>query len=162
MMGISSPTDSIPQTTTLKAAEVRADKINSGITSIQAKSLTGAALAGESVEGLIRTLSGVVATDELSSQYAVRGGSFDENLLLIEGFEVYRPQLARSGQQEGLSAINPDLVGNLEFSAGGFSVLHGDKLSSVLSVRYQPTAFNLPEGQAQWKVKTGLNASRLA
>ena len=162
MMGISSPTDSIPQTTTLKAAEVRADKVNSGITRIQAKSLTGAALAGESVEGLIRTLSGVVATDELSSQYAVRGGSFDENLLLIEGFEVYRPQLARSGQQEGLSAINPDLVGNLEFSAGGFSVLYGDKLSSVLSVRYQPTAFNLPEGQAQWKVKTGLYASRLA
>ena len=73
----------------------------------------------------------------MSSQYNVRGGNFDENLVYINGFEVFRPFLARAGQQEGMSIIHPHLVGNILFSAGGFSALYGDKLSSVLDVQYK-------------------------
>jgi hypothetical protein len=88
------------------------------------------------VESLLRTLPGVVASDELSSQYSVRGGTYDENLVYVNGFELYRPQLARSGQQEGLSVLNPDLVSSLTFTAGGFHAELGDKLSSALEVNY--------------------------
>ncbi|MBX2845865.1 MAG: TonB-dependent receptor [Saprospiraceae bacterium] len=92
------------------------------------------------VEALLKALPGVNSSNELSSQYSVRGGNFDENLVYINGFEVYRPQLIRSGQQEGLSIINPDLTGNIYFSSGGFEPLYGDKLSSVLDITYkQPT-----------------------
>ncbi|HKK89088.1 MAG TPA: carboxypeptidase-like regulatory domain-containing protein, partial [Saprospiraceae bacterium] len=69
---------------------------------------------------------------ELSSQYNVRGGNFDENLVYVNGFEIYRPQLIRSSQQEGLTFANPDLIGNLKFSSGGFESKYGDKMSSVL------------------------------
>ena len=89
------------------------------------------------VEGLIKTLGGVSSNNELSNQFSVRGGNFDENLTYINDIEIYRPQLISSGQQEGLSIINPDLVDHLNFSAGGFDAQYGDKMSSVLDVHYQ-------------------------
>ncbi len=88
-------------------------------------------------ETAIKTLPGVVSNNELSSQYNVRGGSFDENLVYVNDIQIYRPFLIRSGNQEGLSFINPDLVENIEFSAGGFSSRYGDKMSSVLAVKYK-------------------------
>ena len=94
------------------------------------------------VEALIKTLPGVASSNELSSQYSVRGGNFDENLVYVNDFEIYRPFLVRSGQQEGLSFINADLVSSISFSAGGFEAKYGDKLSSVLDIRYkQPKEF---------------------
>jgi len=86
---------------------------------------------------MIKTMQGVSSGNELSSQYNVRGGSFDENLIYVNDFEVYRPQLIRSGQQEGLSFINGNMVDNLVFSPGGFEAKYGDKLSSVLNVNYR-------------------------
>jgi hypothetical protein len=89
------------------------------------------------VESLLKSLPGVSSNNELSSQYNVRGGNFDENLIYVNDIEIYRPFLVRSGQQEGLSFINPDLVGSLQFSAGGFEAKYGDKLSSVLDINYR-------------------------
>ncbi|MFW6326937.1 MAG: TonB-dependent receptor [Bacteroidota bacterium] len=84
---------------------------------------------------------GVSSTSELTSQYSVRGGNFDENLVYVNDVEIYRPFLIRSGEQEGLSFINPDLVANVHFSAGGFDAMHGDKMSSVLDIQYKrPTS----------------------
>ena len=80
---------------------------------------------------------GVVSNSELSSQYAVRGGNFDENLVYVNDMEIYRPFLVRSGQQEGLSFVNPDMVSDIEFSAGGWQPKYGDKLSSVLAIKYK-------------------------
>ncbi len=95
------------------------------------------------VEALIKTLPGVSTTTELSAQYNVRGGNFDENLVYVEGIEIYRPFLIRSGQQEGLSFINPDLVSDIRFSAGGFDAMYGDKMASVLDIRYRdPESFS--------------------
>ncbi|MDR4987582.1 MAG: TonB-dependent receptor [Bacteroidales bacterium] len=88
------------------------------------------------VEGLIHTLPGVSTTTELSSQYSVRGGNFDENLVYVNGIEIYRPFLVRSGQQEGLSFLNPSLVASIEFSSGGFNAMYGDKMASVLDITY--------------------------
>lgn len=88
------------------------------------------------VESLIKTLPDVNSNNELSSQYSVRGGSFDENLVYINGVEVYRPQLIRSGQQEGMSIVNPDMVDHLLFSPGGFDATYGDRMSSVLDIIY--------------------------
>ncbi len=90
----------------------------------------------------IKTMAGVSSNNELSSQYNVRGGSYDENLIYVNDLEIYRPQLVRSGQQEGLSFINPDLVNNVNFSAGGFEARYGDKLSSVLDVNYRSPKAN--------------------
>lgn len=99
---------------------------------------------GSGVEGIIKTLPGVSSYNELSSQYSVRGGNFDENLVYVNGIEVYRPFLVRNGQQEGLSFINPDMVGNIKFSAGGFEARYGDKMSSVLDIEYrQPKKFGI-------------------
>lgn len=89
------------------------------------------------IEDLVKTLPGVSSTNELSSQYNVRGGNFDENLIYVNGIEIYRPFLVGSGQQEGLSFINSRLVSNIEFSAGGFAAEYGDKLSSVLDITYK-------------------------
>ena len=89
------------------------------------------------VEALIKTLPGVSTNNELSSQYTVRGGNFDENLVYVNDIEIYRPFLIRSGQQEGLSFINSDLVSTIEFSAGGFNAKYGDKMSSVLDIKYR-------------------------
>lgn len=94
-------------------------------------------VSGGSVEAMITTMPGVNSSNEMSSQYSVRGGSFDENSVYINGMEVYRPQLIRSGQQEGLSVINPDLVGNLKFSSGGFPARYADKMSSALDITYR-------------------------
>ncbi|NJK93637.1 MAG: TonB-dependent receptor [Bacteroidales bacterium] len=90
-----------------------------------------------SLESLIKTSPGVFSQNELSSQYSVRGGNFDENLVYVNDIEIVRPFLIRSGQQEGLSFINPDLVGSIRFSAGGFEARYGDKMSSVLDVTYR-------------------------
>ena len=98
--------------------------------------------SGNAVEELIQQQAGVSTHNELSSQYNVRGGSFDENSVYINGVEVYRPLLIRSGQQEGLSVINPDMVGSVGFSSGGFSAKYGDKMSSALDITYkQPQKF---------------------
>ncbi len=95
---------------------------------------------GGGLEGLIKLAVG--SHDELTSQYSVRGGSFDENLVYVNDFEIYRPFLVRAGQQEGLSFINSDLVSNVNFSVGGFQARYGDKMSSVLDVTYKrPTQF---------------------
>lgn len=89
------------------------------------------------VENLLMTFAGVNNNNELSTQYNVRGGNFDENLVYVNGIEVYRPFLVRSGQQEGLSFINTNMVQNIYFSAGGFQAKYGDKLSSVLEITYR-------------------------
>lgn len=94
-------------------------------------------ISGNYVETLVKTNLGVVSTNELSSKYNVRGGNFDENLVYINGIEIYRPTLIRSGQQEGLSIINSDMVQNIKFSAGGFDAQYGDKISSVLDITYK-------------------------
>ena len=97
---------------------------------------------GGSIESLLITFAGVSQTNELSSQYNVRGGSFDENSVYVNGIEVHRPLLIRSGQQEGLSFVNPEMVENVGFSAGGYSAKYGDKMSSVLDITYKrPQAF---------------------
>lgn len=93
--------------------------------------------SGGGVERLITSQAGVSTHNELSSQYNVRGGSFDENSVYINGIEVYRPLLIRSGQQEGLSIINPDMVQTIGFSAGGFEARYGEKMSSVLDITYK-------------------------
>lgn len=92
---------------------------------------------GNAVEDLVATQAGVSTHNELSSQYNVRGGSFDENFVYINGVEVYRPMLISSGQQEGLSVINSDMVERVDFSAGGFEAKYGDKMSSVLDITYR-------------------------
>ena len=89
------------------------------------------------IEAILKTLPGVSSANELSSQYSVRGGNFDENLVYVNGIEVYRPFLVRSGQQEGLSFVNTDMVGSILFSAGGFDAKYGDKMSSVLDITYK-------------------------
>ena len=89
------------------------------------------------VEGIIKTLQGVTSNTELSSQYSVRGGNYDENLVYVNEVEIYRPFLVRSGQQEGLSFTNTDLIQNIDFSAGGFQAKYGDKMSSVLDITYR-------------------------
>jgi hypothetical protein len=94
-------------------------------------------VSGNAVEELIQAQAGVSTHSELSSQYNVRGGSFDENSVYINDVEVYRPFLVRSGQQEGLSIINPDMVESINFSTGGFEAKYGDKMSSVLDITYK-------------------------
>ena len=102
--------------------------------------------AGGSIESLVVTFAGVSSNNELSSQYSVRGGSYDENIVYVNGLEVFRPLLIRSGQQEGLSFINPDMTESVNFSAGGFEARYGDKMSSVLDITYKkPKGF---EGSA--------------
>lgn len=98
--------------------------------------------SGNAVENVLTTMAGVSSKNEMSSQYMVRGGSYDENSVYINGIEVYRPQLISSGQQEGLSIINGDMVQKVEFSTGGFNAEYGDKMSSVLDITYRdPEAF---------------------
>jgi hypothetical protein len=98
--------------------------------------------ANAGVENILKTLPGVYSNNELSTAYNVRGGNYDENLVYVNEIEVYRPFLVRSGQQEGLSFTNTDLVQNVDFSAGGFQAKYGDKLSSVLDITYRtPTHF---------------------
>ncbi len=97
---------------------------------------------GGSIESLLITFAGVSQTNEMSSQYTVRGGNFDENSVYVNGTEVYRPLLIRAGQQEGLSFVNPSMVESVSFSAGGFDAKFGDKMSSVLDITYKkPKSF---------------------
>ena len=93
--------------------------------------------SGNAVEELIQSQAGVSTHSELSSQYNVRGGSFDENSVYINNVEIYRPFLVRSGQQEGISVINPDMVEKIEFSTGGYEARYGDKMSSALNITYK-------------------------
>ena len=99
------------------------------------KSLPSA--SGNAVEELIQSQAGVSTHSELSSQYNVRGGSFDENSVYIDNVEIYRPFLIRSGQQEGISVINPDMVEKISFSTGGYEARYGDKMSSALNIKYR-------------------------
>ncbi len=95
-----------------------------------------------SIESLIKTLPGVASNNELSTQYSVRGGNYDENLVYVDDVEIYRPFLVRMGQQEGMSFLNSDLTSSVLFSAGGFNAQYGDKMASVLDIKYKrPTEF---------------------
>jgi len=108
-----------------------------GIITIKPETIRKIPGANAGVENLLMTLPGVSNNNELSTQYAVRGGNYDENLVYVNDIEVYRPFLIRSGQQEGLSFVNSNLVQNVDFSAGGFQAKYGDKLSSVLDITYK-------------------------
>lgn len=108
-----------------------------GIITLKPETIRKIPGANAGVENLLLTLPGVSNNNELSTQYSVRGGNYDENLVYVNGIEVYRPFLVRSGQQEGLSFVNTDLVQNVDFSAGGFQAKYGDKLSSVLDITYK-------------------------
>ena len=110
-----------------------------GIDSRKAKIIPS---ANQGIESVLKTLPGVNFNNELSTQYNVRGGSFEENLVYVNGIEIYRSFLVRSGRQEGLSFVNPDLTQNVDFSSGGFQAKYGDKLSSVLDITYRkPSRF---------------------
>ncbi|ARV08750.1 TonB-dependent receptor [Winogradskyella sp. PC-19] len=113
-----------------------------GVVTISPKVIRTIKGAQPGVENILKTLPGVNISNELSTQYSVRGGNFDENLVYVNEIEVYRPFLIRSGNQEGLSFVNTDLVSNVDFSAGGFQARYGDKLSSVLDITYKkPSKF---------------------
>lgn len=104
---------------------------------LNVKEVSGMPSASGNFEIILKTLPGVSTNNELSSQYSVRGGNFDENILYVNDVEISRPVLIRNGQQEGLSFINSDLLSSAKFSAGGFESRYGDKLSSVLDVKYE-------------------------
>lgn len=125
--------------TTLGEVQVEGQRIQSGQTQeLKPKDMKMApTAAGNAVEELIQSQAGVSTHSELSSQYNVRGGSFDENSVYINHVEVFRPFLVRSGQQEGLSIINPDMVERIGFSTGGFEAKYGDKMASVLDITYK-------------------------
>ena len=108
-----------------------------GIANIDPATIRKIPGANAGVENVLKTFAGVNGNNELSTQYSVRGGNYDENLVYVNEIEVYRPFLIRSGQQEGLSFTNTDLVENVDFSAGGFQAKYGDKLSSVLDITYR-------------------------
>lgn len=110
---------------------------NQELTRIDPILMTHIPTASQDFNAILFTLPGVSNRNELSSAYSVRGGNFDENLVYVNGIEIYRPFLVRSGQQEGLSFINPDMVSSVLFSAGGFEAKYGDKMSSVLDVQYR-------------------------
>jgi hypothetical protein len=114
----------------------------SGIISIEPEVIRRNPSLSGGIESVIKTLQGVTSSTELSAAYSVRGGNYDENLVYVNEVEIYRPFLVRSGQQEGLSFTNTDLIQNIEFSAGGFQAKFGDKMSSVLDITYRkPTKF---------------------
>ncbi len=135
---------------TMKAADIHLSEVT--VTEMQKNSgtvrridpkflnlLPDAAAGG--VETLLKTLPGVSSNNELSSQYTVRGGNFDENMVYVNDIEIYRPFLVRAGQQEGLSFINSDLISTIDFSAGGFDARYGDKMSSVLDIKYRRPSY---------------------
>ena len=116
------------------------ERTETGLVKINPKSAAMLPSATGGVEGLIKILVG--SNNELTSQYSVRGGNYDENLIYINDFEIYRPYLVRNGQQEGLSFINPELTRNINFYNGGFQAKYGDKISSVLDIQYRkPVSF---------------------
>jgi hypothetical protein len=122
----------------------RGRKEVTGITSISPEQLLKIPGANAGVENILKLLPGVSSNNELSTQYSVRGGNFDENLVYVNEIEVYRPFLIRSAQQEGLSFVNSSMVQDVTFSPGGFQAKYGDKLSSVLDIVYKtPATFSL-------------------
>lgn len=128
-----------PYSTELGGVEVRAYKrqpSNMQVLNTDQFRMTPDA-SGGNIESLLTSFAGVNSSNELSSQYSVRGGNYDENSVYVNNIEVYRPLLVRAGQQEGLSFINPDLVQSVQFSAGGFGARYGDKSASVLDVTYK-------------------------
>ena len=128
----------ILKTEQLEEVIIKDNKKNAqGITSIDVKKAQNVIGPNAGVENVLMTLPGVNNNNELSTQYNVRGGNFDENLVYVNGIQVYRPFLIRSGQQEGLSFINSNMVQNINFSAGGFQAKYGDRLSSVLDITYR-------------------------
>lgn len=129
----------LPNTAVINEVEVVArQRNNNGVEKIGTDELKRTPTAsGNAVEDLLGTMAGVTMNNEMSSQYSVRGGSFDENLVYVNGIEIYRPQLISSGQQEGLSFINSSMVGSIGFSTGGFAPEYGDKMSSVLDITYK-------------------------
>lgn len=124
-------------------------------------------VSGGNIESLLTSFAGVSSNNEMSSQYSVRGGNYDENSVYVNGIEVYRPLLVRAGQQEGLSFINPDMVSEVNFSAGGFDAKYGDKMSSVLDVRYKkPEKFEADvalslQGASAYVGSSGKNYSQI-
>ena len=133
----------LPLSTQLESIEVKDQQLRTNTFSrLDPKVLTLIPTINASVEDLIKTMPGVSSRNELSSQYSVRGGNYDENLVFVNDIEIYRPFLVRSGQQEGQSFLNPDLVSGISFSSGGFDAKYGDKMSSVLDIKYKkPTEF---------------------
>lgn len=133
-----------PSTRVLQQVEVREEKSReTAFSQIDIQKLEQAVGPSGGVESILKTLPDVSSNNEMSSQYSVRGGSFDENLVYINGIEIYRPMLIRSAQQEGMSIINPDLVDYILFSPGGFDASYGDKLSSALDITYgRPQEFS--------------------
>ncbi|MDD6357714.1 MAG: carboxypeptidase-like regulatory domain-containing protein [Bacteroidales bacterium] len=127
----------------LSAVEVREfRRQTSGSESIDVSDVRLMTGVSGGIENLLTTMAGVNSNNELSTQYSVRGGSYDENMVYVNGIEIYRPLLIRSGQQEGLSFVNTDLVESVSFSSGGFDAQYGDKMSSVLDIKYKkPAAF---------------------
>jgi len=115
----------------------RENKRVEGITTLSPEAIRRMPSAISGVTSLLTSLPGINSNNELSTQYAVRGGNYDENLVYVNEIEVYRPFLIRSGQQEGLSFVNDDLTSSVDFSAGGFQAKFGDKLSSVLDITYR-------------------------
>lgn len=127
-----------PIMTFLPDIEVRDQQVlSSDIIRLDPRVTTSLPGPSASVERLIQTLPGVSSASELSSQYSVRGGNYDENLVYVNGIEIYRPFLIRAGQQEGLSFLNPEMVSSINFSSGGFNAQYGDKMSSVLDITYK-------------------------
>ena len=145
-------------------------RVIKGMTALTSETIRNISGANAGVENLLMSLPGVNSNNELSTQYAVRGGNYDENLVYVNEIEVYRPQLIRSGQQEGLSFLNPDMIQQVQFSAGGFEASYGDKLSSVLDITYKSfsknqTLLSLSRlggnlswslGKEKWSMITGL------
>lgn len=138
------PSEALQVVTTLKELprEVNAVVVQStydraeALQQISLKSIDKIPLPSGNIESLLTTL-GASSRNEMSSQYSVRGGNFDENLIYVNGIEIYKPMLVKAGQQEGLSFINPSLVSSVQFAAGGFDARYGDKMSSVLDIRYR-------------------------
>ena len=132
-----------PSATELSTIEVKDQQLRTNtFNRLDPKAITYIPTFNATVEDLIKTMPGVSSRNELTSQYSVRGGSYDENLTFMNDIEIYRPYLVRSGQQEGQSFLNPDLVSGISFSAGGFDAKYGDKMSSVLDIKYKkPTQF---------------------
>lgn len=132
-----------PAATNLQEVTITDDASRTtGLTHIDISKLDDAVGPNSGVESILKTLPDVSSSNEMSSQYSVRGGSFDENLVYIDGVEIFRPMLIRSGQQEGMSIVNADMVDHIVFSPGGFDASYGDKISSVLDISYiRPTEY---------------------
>ncbi|MDO4462560.1 MAG: TonB-dependent receptor plug domain-containing protein [Bacteroidia bacterium] len=129
--------DSIYISQELSETRVVGQKSKDNFTTIKNTDISTQPTINGGIESIVRTQLGVSSNSELSSQYRVRGGNFDENMVYLNGIQIYRPFLIRQGEQEGLSIVNPDMVDRVEFSAGGYDVSYADKSSSVLSVNYR-------------------------